>query len=218
MKTILMSIRPEWVYKIFTGQKTIELRKTAPKPPFRVVVYCTQSLPPWEKHLYVNPPDKREDYSAMDWWTAKSDSLKINAPPYEYNAFLAHGKVVGEFICDRVDTVPVDSEAHKSIAIDSCLTTDQIIDYCNGKDLKALHVTAPQLYDKPRALSRFYTSLPDKILDSGDYDCRLPGNTLCLDAPEGGDHCPDCKYGGRKAVSRPPQSWQYITDPEVCDE
>lgn len=30
MKAILMSIRPEWCEKIFNGEKTIEVRKTAP--------------------------------------------------------------------------------------------------------------------------------------------------------------------------------------------
>ena len=29
MKSILMSIRPEWARKIFNGEKTIEVRKTA---------------------------------------------------------------------------------------------------------------------------------------------------------------------------------------------
>ena len=41
MKAILMSIKPKWCEKIFSGEKTIEVRKTAPKlePPFKVYVY-----------------------------------------------------------------------------------------------------------------------------------------------------------------------------------
>lgn len=31
MKSVLISIRPKWVEKIANGQKTIEVRKTAPK-------------------------------------------------------------------------------------------------------------------------------------------------------------------------------------------
>ena len=41
MKAILMSIKPKWCDKIFSGEKTIEVRKVAPKlePPFKVYVY-----------------------------------------------------------------------------------------------------------------------------------------------------------------------------------
>ncbi len=41
MKTILISIHPKWCEKIFSGEKTIEVRKTAPKPPFKAIVYET---------------------------------------------------------------------------------------------------------------------------------------------------------------------------------
>ena len=37
MKAVLMSIKPKWCEKIFSGEKTIEVRKTAPKEtPFKV--------------------------------------------------------------------------------------------------------------------------------------------------------------------------------------
>lgn len=41
MKAILMSIKPKWCEKIFSGEKTVEVRKAAPKlkPPFKVYVY-----------------------------------------------------------------------------------------------------------------------------------------------------------------------------------
>ena len=43
MKSVLMSIRPEWCEKIANGKKTIEVRKTRPKleTPFKVYIYCT---------------------------------------------------------------------------------------------------------------------------------------------------------------------------------
>lgn len=31
MRAVLMSIKPEWWEKILTGEKTMEIRKTAPK-------------------------------------------------------------------------------------------------------------------------------------------------------------------------------------------
>lgn len=41
MKAVLMSIKPKWCELIFSGEKTIEVRKTAPKlkPPFKVYMY-----------------------------------------------------------------------------------------------------------------------------------------------------------------------------------
>lgn len=42
MKRVLISIRPEWVEKIASGKKTIEVRKSAPKEvPFKAYIYCT---------------------------------------------------------------------------------------------------------------------------------------------------------------------------------
>ena len=45
MRAILMSIKHKWCEKIFSGEKTIEVRKVAPKlePPFKVYVYETRS-------------------------------------------------------------------------------------------------------------------------------------------------------------------------------
>ena len=41
MRAILMSIKHKWCEKIFSGEKTIEVRKVAPKlkPPFKVYIY-----------------------------------------------------------------------------------------------------------------------------------------------------------------------------------
>lgn len=44
MKAVMISIRPEWCEKIASGEKTMEIRKTAPKlePPFKVYIYQTK--------------------------------------------------------------------------------------------------------------------------------------------------------------------------------
>ena len=44
---VLISIKPEWVQKIISGEKTIELRKSFPKKiptPFRCFIYVTQDF------------------------------------------------------------------------------------------------------------------------------------------------------------------------------
>lgn len=43
MKNILISIRPNWCEKIASGEKTIEVRKSAPKEvPFKAYIYATK--------------------------------------------------------------------------------------------------------------------------------------------------------------------------------
>lgn len=41
----MLSIRPKWIEKIASGEKTIEVRKTRPKleTPYKCYIYCTQS-------------------------------------------------------------------------------------------------------------------------------------------------------------------------------
>lgn len=42
MKSVLLSIRPEWCEKIVSGEKTIEVRKRAPQEaPFKCYIYCS---------------------------------------------------------------------------------------------------------------------------------------------------------------------------------
>ena len=43
MKSVLISIKPQWCEKIASGEKTIEVRKTAPKEvPFKAYIYSTK--------------------------------------------------------------------------------------------------------------------------------------------------------------------------------
>lgn len=76
-KAVMISIRPKWCEKICNGEKTIEVRKTRPKleTPFKCYIYCTL------------PKYPHEDFIATD---------------YPNPQFYGGGKVIGEFICDRV--------------------------------------------------------------------------------------------------------------------
>ena len=45
MRAVLISIRPEWVEKILSGKKTLEVRRNRPKleTPFKCYIYCTSN-------------------------------------------------------------------------------------------------------------------------------------------------------------------------------
>lgn len=207
MKAVLISIQPKWCEKIFNGSKSIEIRKSRPSipTPFKVYVYMT----------------KRK-------WIFK-------LLPFLKNRF---AKVIGSFVCDRIDefdsewserayacaptdiqcTMPMSEEkAIKICKEKGCMTLEDIIDYFGDEEWRAYfwHISDLKIYDKPRELSEFYRSLPEKVLENGEYDCRKEWDVLCIDAPEGGDYCEQCRYGGRVQITRAPQSWFYC---ETIDE
>lgn len=140
MKAILMSIKPKWCEKIFSGEKTIEVRKTAPKlePPFKVYMYRTKE---------------------------KGGAKIINDC---LNSVYGGGNVVGEFVCDSVvkynyETIAcakfevngADVAECKRYNAGACLTAEEMYEYSNGDTLHGLHITSPKLYDTPKELNEF---------------------------------------------------------------
>lgn len=93
MKAILMSIKPKWCEKIFSGEKTIEVRKTAPKEtPFKVYVYCSNG----DKLRLVHSLNT-DGVSCM----VENDEFVLND--------ILNGKVIGEFVCDGVIELPCET-------------------------------------------------------------------------------------------------------------
>ena len=187
MKSVLIVIRTQWVNKIISGKKTIEVRKTAPKEvPFKAYIYET-------KHA-----------TEMPW--VDEDGHFI---------YKGRGQVIGEFICDRIDEYKYVYCDHPEIGypvgydcgdnwydIDdedlqkACLTEEEFKRYGNGKPLYGWHISDLKIYDEPRKLSEFRK--PCKI--------NLP---MC-------DRCEYYStWSGRcENITRAPQSWQYIGEVE----
>lgn len=200
MKAVMLSLRPQWCEKIFNGSKTIEVRKSRPSldMPFKVYVYQT----------------KHKGGKAI-----VSEVL---------NSVYGGGKVIGEFVCNRITCCQAyygeSGEKHLTNLFGNevkrtCLTEREMFDYIVGKGKKEgtgwlWYITEPKLFDKPKELSEFYRSLPEKVLENGEYDCRKPWDVLCIDAPEGGDYCAECPYGGRVQITRAPQSYCFVETDE----
>ena len=191
MKAVMLSLRPQWCEKIFNGEKTIEVRKSYPSidTPFTVYVYQT-------KH---------------------KGGKKIVSEVL--NSVYGGGKVIGSFVCDRIrEIIPLGLRGFKLGAEwlkEMCLSKEQLDEYGGLKTLYSWHITEPKLFDKPRMLGEFYRALPEKVLENGEYDCRKEWDVLCIDAPEGGDYCAECPFGGRVQITSAPQSWVYC---ETIDE
>lgn len=163
MKAVLISIKPEWVEKIASGQKTIEVRKSAPKEtPFKSYIYCTEQKINGEILLTNEKKVEGRNRGFRD---------KGDIP--------LSGKVIGEFICRGI-MQPFNSL--RLMAKESCLTEKELIDYSKGKPLFGWRISDLKIYDKPKELSEFerpcsYKGLcfscdRSKFASNGDIVCN----------------------------------------------
>lgn len=145
-KPVLISIRPEWVEKILSGEKTLEVRKNRPnmETPFKVYIYCTAGNLSYE----VN------------------NGMMCN---------ISGGKlVVGEFLCETI--LPIQVECSSPVALGAgieipgtCLTDRQILEYLgNGKQGYAWHISDLKIYAQPKPLSAFKGPCKIKV---GCWEC-----------------------------------------------
>ena len=136
MKSVLISIRPEWVWKITRDEKTIEVRKTAPKEvPFKAYIYMTKKKP-------------------CMLTFAGNGKMRVH-----------NGMVIGEFICDKVDEYTFshyEAEYRVTHVQQEAMFLNQpeLIQYGKGKTLYGWHITDLKIYDKPKELSEFNRPCP----------------------------------------------------------
>lgn len=181
-RAILISIRPEWVKKILTGEKISEIRKSIPKyeSSIRVFIYCTQGKP----NLYIP-----QEFNAFEL----DDSSKpyfAKKPILEECDYLANGKVVAEFTLKSHNKFDYDGLRFfdmKDIILEhSCLTDEQLCNYIQDGIGYAWHIKKLIVYDKPKELHEF-----------GVYDVRW-------------SKARKCEMPGWFPLKRPPQSWCYV--------
>ena len=212
MKSVLISIKPKYCEKIVNGEKTIEVRKSRPKieTPFKCYIYCTKPSKKCQTicgcmvintdELYRLPNGKIKH----DW----SGELMRYDGEYTKNNFL-NGKVIGEFICDKVysiknqgNTFVVANEEHdvtNEIARQSCLGYDDMVGYFGNKDGYGWHITGLKVYENPKELIEF--SRP----------CSYAG--LCFSC----DRAKFTSKGDRicqAMITRPPQSYMFVKEVE----
>lgn len=150
MESVIVSIKPEWIEKIIRGEKTIEVRKSAPKEvPFRAYIYCTKS-----KEYEVTVDEVRDDGKER-----------------HHNG---KGKVVAMFVCDRVDkyTFSHYEAEYRVTHVEQeamCLNQLELIRYGKGNRLYGWHISNLKIYDKPKELSEFKISCNRKNLC---YSCN----------------------------------------------
>lgn len=185
MKAVLISIRPEWCKWILNGEKTIEVRKTRPKLeiPFRCYIYCTKG----SDALWILNAEGRKMFP-------QKPSDCINAKKVA-GAHMGNGKVIGEFVCDKMYYIAhsiyphdplvfeqVDTLYRPDVIHETRLGEAEIEDYLNGNDGYGWHISDLKIYDTPRELREF----------TGLRDTRFGAEPV--------------------SITRPPQSWCYVEE------
>ena len=202
MKAVMISTQPKWVEKIASRKKTIEVRKTAPEVPFKAYIYCTKAKP----YLYreANPP-----------FELFLDSQLYKGKGYDDRLF--SGKVISEFVCDKIIEWQYDKGHQYYVDYpDDCtsyfpylkchseatgLKCSEIEQLGKGKPLYGLHISYLKIYDKPKELSEFERPCTYKGIC---YSCkRFRPNGIPSPAPYG--FC-------ETKITRAPQGWCYVEE------
>lgn len=173
MKAVLMSIQPKWCELIAKGEKEIDLRKTAPA-----------LKTPFKCYIYMSQGKLKDLGTYSDWF------------------YQNRMKVIGEFVCDRIEEIPCYIEASEyneylvsDQYLQNCkLSYTELYDYLNGKDGYGWNISKLKIYDEPKELSEF------------EKACNKNANcAYCKQAEFNGGNC-----NGR--ITRPPQSWCYVEE------
>lgn len=224
MKAVLISIKPKWCELIASGKKTVEIRKTKPKleTPFKVYIYCTKNTRKYALHTYINSGYGRKKFGVIGQWRSGKEVVDVNShlPAYRYNAYLAEGMVIGEFVCDEITplfNVATTSwsllfgnvhEYAKSLVRMARLTEEEMLSYAKRKNCYAWRISDLVIYDKPKELSDF-TSFCDGV--GGEIGCR-GCEYYYTESNESIGFYEECCCNNSRPLKRPPQSWCYAEE------
>lgn len=186
-RAVLISIRPEWVNRIISGEKNVEIRKTRPKlgTPFKCYVYMTKQSRPWARGGRGCRYDGRV--------VAEFICDRINR--------LAHVGYTGS--CEKPVLRAYKSGSATDLTADfdfsaSCLSNEQLEEYLNGGDGYAWHISNLEIYTTPKKLKEFYTWKKCKSCSKSGYE-----STACA-------YDENCMVPA--VITKAPQSWRYVEE------
>lgn len=186
-QAVLISIKPQWCEEIASGEKTVEIRKDIPKLSVPFTVYIYQCNSRWAFPVF--------EYLGMYDLAEKLERAK--------------GKVIGEFVCENIDTHVLDnlivSEDAERTLEGTALTRKDVLDYLGYKPGTLLCLNKHDvfygwnihdliIYDKPLELQGFKKY--NRECKYGDLGLAIP-------------KCSDCAACN---LTRPPQSWCYVEE------
>lgn len=202
MKAVMISIQPEWCAMIANFLKTIEVRKDFPKleTPFKCYIYCTKRPP----YLVLG------DVFRGNWETEYTTTRGYSREEADRIWGTLNGKVIGEFICDKISTYPYvedDSdpgvwryEIPTSEGERTGLKYDDFTAYGKGQTLYGWHIADLKIY-----------GVYDELLEITQFIKPCPYDEVCECCDEYFE-LEDCCKNAALQVRRPPQSWFYVEE------
>lgn len=151
-KAVMLSIRPKWVERIASGEKTIEVRKTRPKlqTPFKCYIYCTQG---------------KDARRLRGSWGKVIGEFTCDCITPLYNVCMDDWKRLAGGL----------HNIEKELVNQACLTEAQLHTYAGGKNCFAWHISDLRIYDEARELSEF-----QRVTDPCD-SCHAEYTWECTD-------------------------------------
>lgn len=153
---VLLPIHPEWCDLIFSGRKTIEVRKTKPKldTPFKCYIYCTQK----KGFVSVLKNNERADGKVIGEFVCDdiTELIPISTPSVGVYRYLFA------------------SDAFKKAA---CLDAEELLHYGKGKTIYGWSLLSPKIYDRPKVLREFHR--PCTPACNFSEECGGTNQTFC---------------------------------------
>ena len=182
---ILLSVHQEWVEKIASGEKTVEVRKTAPAHLYE----------PFTVYMYESSGTQRVGNETLGC-TIKGNGRMA---------------VVGQFTCDNICLVDKDSIGYffrwpgriqyagePGGKYRDCMTPQQRWDYLGIKVGYGWHIKDVRMFKEPVPLPMFRHPCTRSGPCNGCKHAELDPQDMLL-------HC-------ENRVQRPPQSWMYVEE------
>ena len=183
-KAVMLSIQPRWCELIAAGEKTLEVRKTRPKleTPFKCYIYCTAG----DDKLWIADAVRR------NWWGNTHVAHLCHAKDCG-GMNLANGKVIGEFVCDKIYELAPLNHSPDNTEQKACLSREEIVQYLKGHGW-GWNISDLIIYDKPKEISEF---------KKHNRDCYF--DNLGIATPK----CSECTTCN---LTKPPQSYCYVEE------
>ena len=191
MKAVIKSVSPRICEKVANGDCKILISKTAPKCAvlFKGYIYATKAKKWFRSGIILTSNE-------LLWLSSGKlkmcDGFELWADGEDYQC--VNGKVIGEFICDKVDKYTFSHyEAEYRVT---------------HVEQNAMCLNQPELmiYDKPKELREFKTP-PCEKNEKACGNCKWLVKINTPDVYE----C-ECYVEDGRPITRPPQSWQYVEE------
>ena len=151
MKSILISIKPLWVSKILNGEKTVEIRKSAPKCelPATVYIYCTKD----SKHKLEYCDINKGCWSANDGGDYYNGKVVAKFTLNKVEEIAKMEKVImGAVSQYEIDVFSTETMSPIELLNRSLVHSKDLSDYLNGKNGYAWHIDDLEIFEEPKEL------------------------------------------------------------------